>query len=63
MKCLESFGAHGCCIEPTDELARALRTALSPSKLTMIDCPVDALENLRLTKKLGTLAVPTGFHP
>jgi hypothetical protein len=26
---------------------------------TIIDCPVDASENLRLTQRLGTLAAPT----
>jgi len=59
----ESFGANGFSIESADELAPALRTALNANKLTIIDCPVDASENLRLTQRLGTLPVPTGFHP
>ena len=48
----ESFGAHGCRIGSADELAPALRSALDSDKLTVIDCPVDASENLRLTERL-----------
>jgi acetolactate synthase-1/2/3 large subunit len=55
VKYAESFGANGYRIESADELAPALRTALSSNKLTIIDCPVDASENLRLTQRLGTL--------
>lgn len=62
VKYAESFGADGYRIESSDELAPALRIALSSNKLTIIDCPVDVSENLRLTQRLGTLAVPTGFH-
>ncbi len=53
----ESFGANGHRIESADELAPALRTALTSNQLTIIDCPVDAAENLRLTQRLGALAV------
>ena len=63
VKYAESFGANGYRIESADELAPALRTALRSNRLTIIDCPVDASENLRLTQRLGALAVPTGFHP
>ena len=58
VKYAESFGANGCRIESAGELASVLRTALSSNKLTIIDCPVDASENLRLTQRLGALAVP-----
>jgi acetolactate synthase I/II/III large subunit len=61
VKYAESFGAHGIRIKTADELAPALRSALSSNKLTIIDCPVDAAENLRLTQKLGALAAPAGF--
>ena len=59
VKYAESFGATGYRIETADELAPALRTALSSNILTIIDCPVDASENLRLSQRLGELAVPT----
>lgn len=63
VKYAESFGANGYRIGSADELAPALRTALNSNKLTIIDCPVDASENLRLTERLRALAVSTGFHP
>ena len=58
VKYAESLGATGHRIETADELAPALRTALSSNRLTIIDCPVDASENLRLSQRLGELAVP-----
>jgi acetolactate synthase-1/2/3 large subunit len=63
VKYAESFGAHGIRIKTAGELAPALRSALNSNKLTIIDCPVDAAENLRLTQKLGTLATPAGVKP
>ena len=62
VKYAESFSATGHRIQTADELAPALGTALSSNRLTIIDCPVDASENLRLSQRLGELAVPTGFH-
>src|ERR1019366_8214006 len=62
VKYAESFGANGCRIQSADELVPALRSALSSNKLTIIDCPVDASENLHLTQRLGTLVSPAGFH-
>lgn len=55
VKYAESFGANGYRIESADELAPALHAALKSNKLTIIDCPVDAAENLRLTERLGAL--------
>lgn len=63
VKYAESFGANGYRIESAGELAPVLRTALSSNKLAIIDCPVDASENLRLTQRLGALAVPAGLPP
>ena len=63
VKYAESFGANGCHIESASELAPALRTALSSNELTVIDCPVDASENLHLTQRLAALAMPAEFHP
>jgi acetolactate synthase-1/2/3 large subunit len=62
VKYAESFGANGYRIESADQLTPTLRTALNSNKLSIIDCPVDALENLRLTEKLRLLAVGAGFH-
>ncbi len=59
VKYAESFGANGMRIESADDLAPALRAALSSNQLTIIDCPVDAAENLRLTQTLGPLAMPS----
>jgi acetolactate synthase-1/2/3 large subunit len=63
VKYAESFGANGYRIESADQLAPTLRTALNSNKLTIIDCPVDGAENLRLTDRLRMLAVSSGFHP
>ena len=63
VKYAESFGAIGCRIESAGELAPALRTALNSNQLTIIDCPVDASENLRLTERLGALVVTTAPEP
>jgi acetolactate synthase-1/2/3 large subunit len=51
----ESFGAAGYRIESADDLEPALRDALDSGKTAVIDCPVDASENLRLTERLGKL--------
>ncbi len=63
VKYAESFGAKGMRIKSADELAPALRAALSSNQLTIIDCPVDAAENLRLAQKLGALTAPAGSKP
>lgn len=42
-------------LEAADELASALRGAMNSPTLTIIDCPVDASENLRLTQRLDML--------
>ena len=63
VKYAESFGANGQRIKSADELVPALRAALSSNKLTIIDCPVDAAENMRLTQRLHSLAGPTRSQP
>ena len=62
VKYAESFGANGMRIGSADELVPALRTALNSNKLTIIDCPVDASENLRLTQRLAKLTAKPGFQ-
>jgi thiamine pyrophosphate-dependent acetolactate synthase large subunit-like protein len=50
-------------LEVVDELAPALRGALNSQTLTIIDCPVEASEKLRLTQRLDMLAMPAEAHP
>lgn len=54
----ESFGAKGYRVERTEDLLPTLRTALGDGTVSIIDCPVDYSENMKLTKKLGELVSP-----
>ncbi|MFE2703433.1 acetolactate synthase large subunit [Streptomyces mirabilis] len=54
----ESFGARGYAIESADQLLPVLRRALDDDTVSVIACPVDYSENLRLTDRLGTLQGP-----
>lgn len=54
----ESFGARGYRIERTEELLPTLREALDDGCVSVIDCPVDYSENLKLTEKLGDMVCP-----
>lgn len=54
----ESFGARGVRIEATEQLLPALGEALRSDGVTVIDCPVDYSENLKLTKQLGEMICP-----
>ncbi|BBY39523.1 putative acetolactate synthase large subunit IlvB [Mycobacterium mantenii] len=51
----ESFGAKGYRINSAEELLPTLRTALADDGVSLISCPVDYSENLRLTDRLGEL--------
>jgi acetolactate synthase I/II/III large subunit len=51
----ESFGAKGYRITAADELLPTLRAALGDDGVSVIACPVDYSENLRLTDRLGQL--------
>jgi acetolactate synthase-1/2/3 large subunit len=53
-----SFGWEGIRIAAADELTPALEFAFQSGKPTLIDCPVDYSENLKLTDKLGRLVCP-----
>ncbi len=53
----ESFGAKGYRIEQADQLLPTLKKALAEDAVSIIDCPVDYSENLRLTETLGDLAI------
>jgi acetolactate synthase-1/2/3 large subunit len=54
----ESFGARGYRIEAAEQLAPTLRSALDAGGVSVISCPVDYAENLRLTERLGELSGP-----
>jgi acetolactate synthase I/II/III large subunit len=51
----ESFGAKGYQIKSADELLPTLQAALDDDGVSLICCPVDYSENLRLTDRLGEL--------
>lgn len=53
----QSFGAHGVKIEQTEQLMPVLQEALQRNTVTIIDCPVDYRENLKLTETLGQLTL------
>ena len=50
-----SFGATGYRISSAADLLPTLRTALADDGVSIISCPVDYTENLRLTQRLGQL--------
>ena len=50
-----SFGARGYRINAADELLPTLKAALDDDGVSVISCPVDYSENLRLTDRLGEL--------
>jgi acetolactate synthase-1/2/3 large subunit len=54
----ESFGARGYRITAADELLPTLREALTADTVSIITCPVDYSENMRLTDALGDLSGP-----
>ncbi|OHV00685.1 acetolactate synthase large subunit [Mycobacterium talmoniae] len=51
----QSFGAKGYRITSAEELLPTLRTALADDAVSLISCPVDYSENIRLTDRLGHL--------
>jgi len=58
VKYAESFGAKGYRIEKGDDLLPTLKKALADNTVSIIDCPVDYSENLKLTGKLGEMVCP-----
>ncbi|MGO9506604.1 MAG: thiamine pyrophosphate-dependent enzyme, partial [Mycobacterium sp.] len=55
VKYAESFGAKGYRITSAEELLPTLQIALADDGVSLISCPVDYSENLRLTDRLGEL--------
>lgn len=58
VKYTESFGAKGYLIQHIDELLPTLKQALADEAVSVIVCPVDYSENIKLTDKLGDLTEP-----
>ena len=58
VKLAESFGAKGYRIEKGEDLLPTLQQALNDKTVSVIDCPVDYSENLKLTSKLGEMVCP-----
>jgi acetolactate synthase-1/2/3 large subunit len=58
VKLAESFGAKGYRVEKGGDLMSILETALHDNAVSIIDCPVDYSENLKLTSKLGEMVCP-----
>jgi acetolactate synthase I/II/III large subunit len=54
----ESFGARGYRVRSAAELLPMLTEALASDGVSVITCPVDYEENLRLTAALGDLSGP-----
>ncbi len=54
----EAFGAKGYRIGSVADLLPTLKQALENDGISVIDCPVDYGENLRLTAKLGEMLCP-----
>jgi acetolactate synthase-1/2/3 large subunit len=45
-------------VEKAGDLEAILETALADNTVSVIDCPVDYRENLKLTDQLGSLVCP-----
>ncbi|NOD85875.1 acetolactate synthase large subunit [Ruegeria sp. HKCCD6119] len=58
VKFAESFGAKGYRVESSESLLPILSEALHDGTVSIIDCPVDYSENMKLTRKLQSLVVP-----
>ncbi len=58
VKYADSFGAKGYRIAKAGDLLPTLKQALADDTVSVIDCPVDYRENLRLTEHLGEMVCP-----
>jgi acetolactate synthase I/II/III large subunit len=54
----ESFGARGYRIDRVSDLLPTLTHALSDAAVSIIDCPVDYSENIKLAAELGEMVCP-----
>ena len=58
VKFAESFGAKGYRVTSADNLIPTLKEALNDGTVSIIDCPVDYSENMKLTHKLKSMTSP-----
>ena len=58
VKLADSFGAKGYRVDKDNPLSEVLKAALHDDSVSIIDCPVDYSENLKLTGKLGDMVCP-----
>jgi acetolactate synthase I/II/III large subunit len=58
VKYAESFGAKGYRVESTKDLQPTLKQALAQDTVSIIDCPVDYSENMKLTQRLKEMVSP-----
>ncbi len=58
VKFAESFGAKGYTVDKAEDLLDTIKTAMNDGTVSIIDCPVDYSENMKLTARLKTLASP-----
>ncbi len=54
----ESFGAKGYRVKSVDDFIPTMKKALADGTVSIIDCPVDYAENMKLTAKLKNLESP-----
>ena len=54
----ESFGAKGYRVKSADDFIQTMKKALADGTVSIIDCPVDYAENMKLTAKLKNLESP-----
>lgn len=55
VKFAKSFGAKGYKVERTEDLLSTIKTAMNDGGVSIIDCPVDYSENMKLTHRLKNL--------
>ncbi|MEA2093709.1 MAG: acetolactate synthase large subunit [Pseudomonadota bacterium] len=58
VKYAEAFGCRGYRVERTEDLPAILEAALANESVSIIDCPVDYRENIKLTQQMGNLVCP-----
>ena len=58
VKHAESYGCRGYRVHSAKELLPTLKKALADNTVSLIDCPVDYSENMKLTEKLGEKICP-----
>ena len=59
VKYAESFGARGYRVENAQDLMPILQQAMADNTVSIIDCPVDYSENMKLTERLGKIVCAT----